>query len=49
MKALQNKYVKHKHNSRLTELQSQQRDLEAKLKHDYSLEGVFEVLETKFI
>lgn len=45
VKALQDKYFKH--NSRLTELQNQQRDLEAKLKHDYGPEGVFGALVDK--
>ena len=45
VKALQDKYFKL--NSRLSELQNQQRDLEAKLKHDYGPDGVFGALVDK--
>ena len=45
MKALRDKF--NKHNNRLMDLQSQQRDLEAKLKHDYGHDGVFGALVDK--
>ena len=45
VKALQDKF--HKQNTRLTDLQNQQRDLESKLKHDYGVEGVFGALVDK--
>lgn len=45
VKALQDKFFKH--NSRLSELQNLQRDLEAKMKHDYGPEGVFGALVDK--